>query len=41
MVGKIYAKILVGRDRTVTGGLIKDEQGVFREESGCVDQIFT
>ena len=27
VVGKIYARILVDRVRTVTGGLIDDEQG--------------
>ena len=36
VVGKIYAGILLGRVRRVTGGLIDDEQG-----GGCVDQIFT
>ena len=41
VVGKIYAGILVDRDSRVTGGLIDDEQRVFRAESGCVDQIFT
>ena len=25
----------------MTGSLIDDEQGGFREERGCVDQIFT
>ena len=25
----------------MTGGLIDDKQGGFREGSGCVDQIFT
>ena len=41
MVGKIYAEILVDRVPRVTEGLIDDEQGGFRAESGCVDQIFT
>ena len=41
VVGKIYAGILVDRVRRVTGGLIDDEQGSFREGRGCVDQIFT
>ena len=40
-VGKIYAGILVNRVHRVTGGLIDDEQGGFRAEKGCVDQIFT
>ena len=39
--GKIYAWILVDRVRSVTGGFIEDEQGGFRAEKGCVDQIFT
>ena len=34
--GKIYAWILVDRVRSV-----EDEQGGFRAEKGCVDQIFT
>ena len=40
VVGKIYAGILIDRVRRVTGGLIDDEQGVFREGRGCVVQIF-
>ena len=36
VVGKIYADILVGIFRSVTGGLIDDEQG-----RGYVGQIFT
>ena len=41
VVGKIYAGVLVDRVPKVTVGLIDDEQGGFREERGCVDQIFT
>ena len=41
VVGKIYAGILINRVHRVTGGLIDDEQGAFREGKGCVDQIFT
>ena len=40
MVGKIYAGILIDRVRRVTGCLIDDEQGVFREGRGFVVQIF-
>ena len=40
VVGKIYAGILIDRVRRVTGGLIDDEQGVFREGRGFVVQIF-
>ena len=40
MVGKIYSGILADRVRKVTGGLIDDEQRVFRAGRGCVDQIF-
>ena len=40
-VGKIYAGILVHRVCKVTEGLIYDEQGGFRAERGCVNQIFT
>ena len=36
-IGKIHAGILVDR---ASGGLIDDEQGVFRVGRGCVDQIF-
>ena len=31
----------LSRVHRVTGGLIDDEQGSFREGRGCVDQIFT
>ena len=41
MVGKIYAGILIDKVHRVTGVLIEDEQGGFREGRGCVDQIFT
>ena len=41
VVGKIYADILVDRVRSVTGGLIDDEQGGFRAGRGYVDQMFT
>ena len=41
MVGKIYVGILGDTIRRVTGGLIDEEQGGFREGRGCVDQIFT
>ena len=43
MVGwkNIYAGILVDRVRRMTGCLVDDEQGGFREGKGCVDQIFT
>ena len=39
--GKKYARILVDRVCSVTGGLTDDEQGGFRAEIGYVDQIFT
>ena len=41
MFGKIYAGILVERVCRVIVGFINDEQRVFREGKGCVDQIFT
>ena len=41
VVGKIYAGILIDRVRRVTGGLIDDEQGGFREGRWYVHQIFT
>ena len=41
MVGKIYADILANRVRSVTGGLIDDEQGGFRAGKWYIDQIFT
>ena len=40
MVGKIYAWILRDRVRRMSGVLIHDEQGGFREGRGCVDQMF-
>ena len=40
VVGKIYSGILADRVRKMTGGLIDDEQRVFRAGRGCVDQIF-
>ena len=43
MVGKIYEYAMIKTDRVlrVTGCLIGDEQGGFREGRGCVDQSFT
>ena len=41
VVGKIYTDILEDTVRSVTGGLIDDEQGSFRVGTGNVDQIFT
>ena len=41
VVRKIYTGILIDRLHRMTGGLIDDEQGVFRVGRGCVDQIFT
>ena len=41
VVSNIYAGILVERVRSVTWGLIDDEQGFFRPGRGYVDQIFT
>ena len=41
VVGKIYAGILVERERRVTEGLIGEEQGAFINGRGCVDPIFT
>ena len=40
-VSKIYRDILIDKVRSVTGGLIDDEQGGFRVGRGYVDQIFT
>ena len=41
VVCKIHADILVDRVRSVTGGLVDDEQGDFRAGRGYLDQIFT
>ena len=41
VVGKIHPWILVDKVCRVTGGLIDDEEGGFREGRGCVDEIFT
>ena len=40
VVGKIYAGIVIDRVCRLTGGLIDDKQGGFREGRGCIDQIF-
>ena len=37
----MYAWILIKRIHRVTELLIDDEQGGFRSERGCIDQIFT
>ena len=37
LVGKIHAGNLIDRVRRVTGGLIYDEQGSFREGRWCID----
>ena len=39
--GKVYAKILDQRVRDSTEGKILEEQGAFREERSCTDQLFT
>ena len=41
LVGKMHADVLVDRVRSVTGGLIDDEQGGFRAGRGRLYQIFT
>ena len=41
VVGRIYVGILVDRVRTVTGGLIDEEQGNFRAGRRCLDQVFS
>ena len=41
VVGKIYARILLGIICRITGGLIDDEQEGFRSGRRFLDQIFT
>ncbi len=41
VVGTVYGKVLIGRVRENTDGMIRDEQGGFRRGRECVDQIFT
>lgn len=39
VVWKIHAVILVKRARTITEGMVGEEQGTFRVDKGCIDQI--
>ena len=39
--GKVYAKILDQKMRDITVGKILEEQGAFRKERSCTDQLFT
>ncbi len=38
--GKVYGRILTERLMEATEGKVSEEQGGFRKERGCVDQIF-
>ena len=38
--GKVYGKILIEKVRSLTEGLIGEEQCKFRSGRGCVDQVF-
>ena len=40
LLSVVAAGIRIDRVRTVTGSLINDEQGGFREGKWCIDQIF-
>ena len=39
--GKVYGRVLIEKVRSITEGLIGEEQCGFRRGRGCVDQIFT
>ena len=39
--GKVYAKILDQKMRDITVGKILEEQGAFRKQRSCTDQLFT
>ena len=39
--GKVYANVLEKRMRTITEGIVLEEQGAFRKGRSCVDQLFT
>ena len=40
VVGKVYGRVLIGRIRDATEGVIGDEQCGFRRGRGCMDQVF-
>ena len=39
--GKVYARILDNKVRGITEAKILEEQGAFRKQKSCVDQMFT
>ena len=39
--GKVYASVSEKRMRTITEGIVLEEQGAFRKGRSCVDQLFT
>ena len=41
IAGKVYGKIIIERVQQITKMRIREEQGAFKKERGCVDQIFT
>ena len=41
VVGKLYGRVLIKRDRAVTECTLREEQCGFRQGSGCMDQVFT
>ena len=38
--GKVYGRVLIERVRSMTEGMVGEEQGGFRSGRGCVDQVF-
>ena len=38
--GKVYGRVLMEKLMKVNGGKVSEEQGEFRKEKSCVDQIF-
>ena len=40
VLDKVYGRVLTERLMEVTEGKVSEEQGRFRKEKGCVDQIY-
>src|SRR5215469_5830357 len=40
VVGKLYGRVVIDRVKNITKGLVGEEQGGFRKDRRCVDQMF-
>src|SRR5215469_17850065 len=40
VVGKLYRRVVIDRVKNITESLVGEEQGGFRKDRGCVDQVF-